>query len=39
MNPQLAGLEGLEGTYVFDLRTSHRAMKLNRFLWTLFFAD
>jgi protocatechuate 4,5-dioxygenase alpha chain len=39
MNPQLAGLEGLEGTYVFDLHTSHRAMKLNRFLWKMIGAD
>lgn len=39
MNPQLTGLEGLEGTYVFDLRTSHRAMKLNRFLWKMIGAD
>ena len=33
MNPQTEGLEDLFGTYVFDLRTSHRALKLNRFLW------
>lgn len=39
MNPQLAGLEDLEGTYVFDLRTSHRALKLNRFLWNMISAD
>jgi len=35
MNPQTAGLETLEGTYLFDLRTSHRALKLNRFLWNM----
>ncbi len=35
MNPQLAGLDDLQGTYVFDLRVSHRAMKLNRFLWNM----
>ena len=39
MNPQLAGLEDLEGTYVFDLRTSHRALKLNRFLWNMISGD
>lgn len=32
-NPQLAGAEKLEGTYVFDLRASHRALRLNRFFW------
>lgn len=31
MNPQLAGIEAIEGTYVFDLRVSHRTLKLNRF--------
>jgi protocatechuate 4,5-dioxygenase alpha chain len=35
MNPQTEGLEDLFGTYVFDLRTSHRALKLNRFLWSM----
>ena len=39
MNPQLAGLEDLEGTYVFDLRVSNRAMKLNRFLWKMIGAE
>lgn len=32
-NPQLAGAEQLAGTYVFDLRASHRALRLNRFFW------
>lgn len=32
-NPQLAGAEQLAGTYVFDLRVSHRALRLNRFFW------
>ena len=32
-NPQLAGAQTLEGTYVFDLRASHRALRLNRFFW------
>ncbi|MDM0078128.1 protocatechuate 3,4-dioxygenase [Variovorax sp. J2P1-59] len=34
-NPQLAGIEALSGTYVFDLRASHRAIRLNRFFWNL----
>lgn len=32
MNPQLKGTEKLEGTYVFDLATSAKALRLNRFL-------
>ncbi len=35
MNPQVEGLESLEGTYVFDIRTSSRALKLNRFFWNM----
>lgn len=35
MNPQLEGIEKLEGTYPFDVRQSYRARKLNRFLWHL----
>lgn len=35
MNPQLAGVEAITGTYVFDLRVSNRALKLNRFLWNM----
>ena len=35
MNPQLEGVEGVEGTYLFDLRVSNRALKLNRFFWQL----
>lgn len=35
MNPQLSGLEDLAGTYVFDLRVSNRALKLNRFFWNM----
>ncbi|SEB26446.1 protocatechuate 3,4-dioxygenase [Variovorax sp. YR216] len=35
MNPQLEGAEQLEGTYVFDLRVSNRALKINRFFWRL----
>jgi gallate dioxygenase len=32
MNPQLAGIEALAGTYPFDLERSARALRLNRFL-------
>jgi protocatechuate 4,5-dioxygenase alpha chain len=32
-NPQLEGADLLEGTYAFDLRASHRALRLNRFFW------
>ena len=35
MNPQLAGIETIPGTYVFDLRVSNRTLALNRFLWEL----
>ncbi|KOR39670.1 protocatechuate 3,4-dioxygenase [Xanthomonas oryzae] len=33
MNPQTHGMEQIEGTYLFDLRTSNRALRLNRFFW------
>jgi gallate dioxygenase len=36
---QTAGLEDLEGTYPFDIRTSRRALQLNRMLWSLTSAD
>ncbi len=39
MNPQTQGLEDLPGTYPFDLRVSHKALKLNRFFWHLIKAD
>jgi len=32
MNPQLAGLEALEGTHLFTLEKSGKALRLNRFL-------
>jgi gallate dioxygenase len=32
MNPQLKGTEKLAGTYLFDLKTSAKALRLNRFL-------
>ncbi|HEY4068789.1 MAG TPA: protocatechuate 3,4-dioxygenase [Burkholderiaceae bacterium] len=35
MNPQLEGIEAIPGTYIFDLRVSHRALKLNRFFWNM----
>lgn len=31
-NPQLAGIEELEGTYLFDLDRSAKGLRLNRFL-------
>jgi gallate dioxygenase len=33
MNPQLDGLDNLPGTYIFDLRKSRKALKINRFFW------
>lgn len=35
MNPQLQGVEDLPGTYPFDVRTSNRALKINRFFWNM----
>ena len=35
MNPQLKGVENIPGTYPFDLRTSIRALRINRFFWGL----
>ena len=32
MNPQLKGVEKLEGTHLFDLETSAKSLRLNRFL-------
>src|SRR5688572_13198616 len=32
MNPQLEGLESLEGTHLFTLEQSSKALRLNRFL-------
>ena len=39
MNPQLKGLEDLEGTYVFDIRVSNKALNLNRFFWKMIGAE
>lgn len=33
MNPQLQGIEDLEGTYIFDVRQSVKSLRLNRFFW------
>ena len=35
MNAQLEGIEHIAGTYPFDLRTSIRALRINRFFWNL----
>jgi gallate dioxygenase len=32
VNPQLEGIESLEGTYLFTLERSSKALRLNRFL-------
>ena len=39
MNPQLKGAEKLEGTHIFDLATSAKALRLNRFLHGLTVAQ
>jgi gallate dioxygenase len=39
MNPQLKGVEKLEGTYIFDLETSAKTLRLNRFLHGFTAAD
>lgn len=39
MNPQLKGIEQIEGTYAFDIRTSNKALKLNRFFWNMIRAE
>jgi gallate dioxygenase len=35
MNPQLAGIEKVTGTYPFDLATSVRTLRINRFFWRM----
>ena len=35
VNPQLEGIEELEGTYLFDLERSAKGLRLNRFLHDL----
>jgi protocatechuate 4,5-dioxygenase alpha subunit len=39
MNPQLTGMSEIPGTYVFDIETSHKALRLNRFFWKMIGAD
>jgi hypothetical protein len=39
MNPQLEGIEQIEGTYAFDLRSSMKGLRLNRFFWNLRLAE
>jgi len=39
MNPQVEGIDALGGTYVFDIRTSNRTLKLNRFFWNMIRAE
>ena len=33
MNEQLAGIQDIEGTYIFDVTKSVKALRLNRFFW------
>jgi protocatechuate 4,5-dioxygenase alpha subunit len=35
MNPQLEGIDRIPGTYVFDLATSVRTLRINRFFWRM----
>jgi len=37
VNPQLKGIEQLEGTYLFDLQRSAKGLRLNRFLHDLIY--
>ena len=39
MNRQLAGADDIAGTYLFDLRASAKALRLNRFFWGLTHAN
>lgn len=39
MNPQIQGIDELGGTYVFDIRISHRTLKLNRFFWRMALSE
>jgi protocatechuate 4,5-dioxygenase alpha chain len=39
MNPQIDEVRDLEGTYIFDIRTSNRTLKLNRFFWNMIRAE
>ncbi|GAA5555380.1 gallate dioxygenase [Acinetobacter schindleri] len=33
MNPQLHGIENVSGTYIFDLISSNKNLKINTFFW------
>jgi hypothetical protein len=35
MNPQLEGVDKVAGTYPFDLATSVRTLRINRFFWRM----
>lgn len=35
MNAQLTGMDQISGTYVFDIETSNRVLRLNRFFWNM----
>ena len=39
MNPQLEGVEAIEGTYPFDVARSVERMRINRFFWRLALPD
>jgi gallate dioxygenase len=39
MNPQLEGVEAIEGTYPFDVRTSVERYRINRFCWNMAKAE
>ena len=39
MNPQLNGIETIEGTYAFDIRTCNRTLNVNRFFWNMIKAE
>ncbi|MBC7202056.1 MAG: protocatechuate 3,4-dioxygenase [Pusillimonas sp.] len=39
MNPQLKGIERIEGTYAFDIRTCNRRLNINRFFWNMIKAQ
>ena len=38
-NPQLAGVERIEGTYPFALRMANRRLNMNRFFWDMIRAE
>ncbi|WP_043830088.1 gallate dioxygenase [Muricoccus aerilatus] len=35
VNPQLEGIESIEGTYAFDISTARERLRLNRFFWNM----